>query len=257
MAARGLTSGRDDQVIRNLKVLAPSSFWRNTWLLAAGNIFRQREHLRSQVIDLLGDVDADSILATLLTPSAGLALDLLEDEVPGKARKFQRKLIKYALQVLDAPPTDKLERLAAAVRPLMTLDKEAREIVRQRVGQSLKTSDVRWISALLFLGWLSDLDSTLAWNRNLLLLTVRKLPQDARQDVAKLPPGYRPRSLTKLVPPAKPDGHGGVNYTEVIDTYLLDNPTLDTQTKNLRRRIRRMLPTAIVNHPGLGGDSDL
>ncbi|MGW2287102.1 hypothetical protein [Streptomyces phaeochromogenes] len=49
MAARALISGPEADIIARLESLAPSSSWRNAWLLAAAGIFPTKPHLRDDL----------------------------------------------------------------------------------------------------------------------------------------------------------------------------------------------------------------
>jgi hypothetical protein len=72
MAARALTAAADPEVIDRLRLLVPSAHWRNTWLFAAGHLFRTREWPRSSLIALLREVDAVDDLHELAAPGSEL-----------------------------------------------------------------------------------------------------------------------------------------------------------------------------------------
>lgn len=181
MAAKALTSGPDDLIMQRLSILAPASFWRNTWLLAAGNVFHQREHLRSRIVSVLSEMDSESTLAHLLMPSAGLALDLLDDDVPGKAPLYQRIISKHALQLMDVPPSYQLERLAVILRRVASSDTSVRQMVQQKIDESLKTADYRKICAVLFLGWWADDEDP--WASRKLFVALRDLNANERRQI--------------------------------------------------------------------------
>jgi hypothetical protein len=79
MAARALTAGPDERTMDRLRAIALSVHWRNTFLLAAGRIVVDRNHLVDTILNLLEDLDTNSYLAIYLHPAARIALDLLDD----------------------------------------------------------------------------------------------------------------------------------------------------------------------------------
>lgn len=104
MAARAITMGTDEEVLTRLRHLAPSSHWRNTWLLATGRVAANRTHLIEKVIALLDDLDTQSFLSMYLLPGATVALDLLDDRFGAPSPKVERLLLKKAVEVLRQPP---------------------------------------------------------------------------------------------------------------------------------------------------------
>lgn len=103
MAARALVSGDEDRVLERLGSLAPSSHWRNTWLLAAGRVAEQREHLLDRLIAVLGTVDAHDFLTLQLAPGAELAADLLDDGLAAASPRTERLLLAQAVDALRRP----------------------------------------------------------------------------------------------------------------------------------------------------------
>jgi hypothetical protein len=59
-----LFAGGGAAIIEQLRNLAPSAHWRNTWLFAVSRLFAQREHPRGAAILLLDEIDTASILVT-------------------------------------------------------------------------------------------------------------------------------------------------------------------------------------------------
>ena len=103
MAARALTSGDEGPVLERLRVLAPSSHWRNTWLLAAGRVAEQREHLLDRLIGVLASADAQDFLTMQLGPGAELAADLLDDGLAATSPRTERLLLALAVETLRRP----------------------------------------------------------------------------------------------------------------------------------------------------------
>jgi len=124
MAARALVSGDDDKILERLRHLAPSSHWRNTWLLAAGRVAEQRDHLVDRLIAVLGAVDAHDYLTLQLAPGAELAADLLDDGLAATSPRTERLLLAQAVEALRRPldatavtTADVLQRIAAEGSP--------------------------------------------------------------------------------------------------------------------------------------------
>ncbi len=101
MAARALTSNPDDVVLHNLKALAVSAHWRNTWLLAVGIVYRDKQHLFDRVLQLMDDVDADDDPLSLIAPlGSSLAVDVLDDGMAAHNPRHVRILVRHALRSL-------------------------------------------------------------------------------------------------------------------------------------------------------------
>ncbi|GAB3852656.1 NACHT domain-containing protein [Dactylosporangium cerinum] len=104
MAARAIVKGKDSQILRSMERLAPSSHWRNTWLLAAGRLAAVRNHLVDDLIALLHALDAQSYLMMQIAPGSDLALDLLDDGFGTASPRIERLLLKHAVEVFRRPP---------------------------------------------------------------------------------------------------------------------------------------------------------
>lgn len=108
MAARALTEGDEQTVLDNLLALVPSSHWRNTWLLAAGRVFKRQEHLIDKLIDLVATYDSKSADTPIALIGAGLAGDLYVDnlaiEFPGVRRRLLESAVsQFADTTLSVP----------------------------------------------------------------------------------------------------------------------------------------------------------
>jgi hypothetical protein len=131
MAARAITQGPDAEVVRRLRVAAPSAHWRNVWLLAVSRTFDVKEHLRPQVLGSLSELGAEAI--PFRVGLAGeLAADLLADEVATDSPATRQQLASVLLTVLDLPPrpfdvAELLDRLA-----------QERAVLRSTITTSLK-----------------------------------------------------------------------------------------------------------------------
>ncbi|WP_299449652.1 NACHT domain-containing NTPase [uncultured Serinicoccus sp.] len=103
MAAKALTSGRDDDVVRDLTAIGPSAHWRNTWLLAVGTLYREKPDLFDRMLQAMRDVDAadDAWLSILAPIGPRLATDVLEDGLAANNPRHLRLLIEHALETLN------------------------------------------------------------------------------------------------------------------------------------------------------------
>ncbi len=103
MAARALVSGDEDSVLERLRRAAPSSHWRNTWLLAARRVAARQEHLIDQLLSVVAALDAQDYLALQLAPGADLTADLLDDGFAATSPKTERLLLRQAVELLRSP----------------------------------------------------------------------------------------------------------------------------------------------------------
>jgi len=97
MAARAITEGDGETILANLLALVASSHWRNTWLLAAGRIFKRHEHLIDKLVDLVEKYDSASADTPIALIGAGLAADLYIDNVGIEFPGVRRRLLKCAM----------------------------------------------------------------------------------------------------------------------------------------------------------------
>ncbi|MGR7027243.1 NACHT domain-containing protein [Geodermatophilus sp. URMC 62] len=104
LAARALTGAADAEVVDRLQPLAPSAHWRNTWLFAAGQLFRTREWLRDSVLALLREVDLSDDLMQFAAAGAELAADLVQDGLASRSPDKNRALALHALEDLQRTP---------------------------------------------------------------------------------------------------------------------------------------------------------
>lgn len=122
MAARAITQGSDTDVVRRLRVAAPSAHWRNVWLLGVARTLDVKEHLRSQVLGSLNELGAEAI-PHRVGLAAELAAELLSDEVATDSPATRLQLANILLTILDLPPRPfeaaELLDLLAQERPVL------------------------------------------------------------------------------------------------------------------------------------------
>ena len=193
MAAGALSTGPGEQVLQRLTAVAPSSYWRNTWLFAAGRLFARAEHRRSDLVALLGDLDADphASLNALVLPGAQLALDLLDEDVAVSAPLYQRRFAQQALRLVDLPPGPEVAHLAATLHRVCESDPEARTVIEGKLRHSLDTWPARLTVLTIWAHWSTRTGVTAAAARSALRRAVAAGPRHAaaEADLAHLAPG--------------------------------------------------------------------
>lgn len=107
MAARAMTDGSDNDVLRRLSATAGLSHWRNVWLLAAGRVFLTREHLVNDLLKLVTDLNLAEPLKSQTLPGALLSLDLYNDEISSDFPAIRASLLRSGL-ALAADSVDQL-----------------------------------------------------------------------------------------------------------------------------------------------------
>jgi hypothetical protein len=119
MAARSLTDGSDDEVIRRLKILLPSAHWRNIWLLAAGRVLKDRERIAGDLFQIVADYDHASVENGLTLLGGALASDLLQDDIALEFPVFLRQLQTAALAQMSRIENKVPENLTGIITAAM------------------------------------------------------------------------------------------------------------------------------------------
>lgn len=118
MAARRLTTGRDEHVLRRLESTAHSPHWRNSWLFAAGRLFAEgQSHRQRDVLDLLSSLDerAPWRLGRVCPIAPTLALELLHDGSAAHSPQWAMELLQVGLRLLQFPTPEQPELVAASL----------------------------------------------------------------------------------------------------------------------------------------------
>ncbi len=147
-AARHLTGG--ENVSANLESMARSAHWRNTWLLAAGNVFMHRQVFREAVTGVLERIDQEDWTGMLVKPGALLAAAALADGFAIHAPKYEQQLIASAMRLLDGVIDSGVTQLAASLRTHMDADASFRKKVEMQVDIRVKNSGNPALRAFLF-----------------------------------------------------------------------------------------------------------
>ena len=157
MAAQSLMEGKDPEVLRRLKEIAPVQFWRNVFLFAAGQCFSQRRSYRDTIHSIcagLNEVESDPISVACLAGS-DLAVALLDEGLTLHRPKYARMIARVAVRCLDVVNPVLQERFARAYEPQLA------QLYQDEINRRIDSG-----SGVSFLG---------AWNC-LLRLVVDRVP---------------------------------------------------------------------------------
>ncbi|MFI6986572.1 NACHT domain-containing protein [Embleya sp. NPDC050154] len=180
MAAQAISSDQGADVAGRLRVIARSAHWRNTWLLAAGDVFYQQGVARHHVMTMLQSLGMDCSSA-LVGPGALLAVDLLNDEVASGQPRFQQLLTKLALELLDLPPMPEEEAwpLVTALHRAARSDSACAQLLERSLERALRSTGTQVVTAVQMLQRLeTHSDGVGAKARQQLALARRRLPVD-------------------------------------------------------------------------------
>ncbi|MBF6173608.1 NACHT domain-containing protein [Nocardia blacklockiae] len=169
MAAIAITSGPESAALRRLELAMHHPHWRNIWLLAAGRLFKEREHLHDQLVQVLSNGDAaGSPLQQVLASAPVLACDILDDGFAARAPKSRRRYLRQALRCLDYAATFDDRTIAASLaRTCVTA--EDRELLFNEISTALAAGGTRQVHAYLLLRHLDSAGPELKPKSTLLL----------------------------------------------------------------------------------------
>ncbi|MEU2598755.1 hypothetical protein ABZ669_16265 [Streptomyces hirsutus] len=153
MAARAIVSEDSEEVSELLTATATSAHWRNTWLLAAGQIFHERPSLRDRLVVLLDEIQATSEISLFTKPGSSLAVGLLSDDVAAQAPRFLRAFTKIALELLEEP-LDEIESidLCEALWDVADTDMVSRRLIERTIDRNVEAGGYRATNTLATLG---------------------------------------------------------------------------------------------------------
>ena len=133
MAARALTDAKDENILTNLRVTAPSPHWRNVWLLAAGRLLGGGDYKRDLLVGLLETIDADPKTAGWLHPiGPTLAAEVILDGSAASKPRWLRRLVEITLRVIDGPMPDDPRHIGEALSAASQQDSAAKNQIKQR-----------------------------------------------------------------------------------------------------------------------------
>jgi hypothetical protein len=102
VAACSITNGEAAEILTRLTPLVASPHWRNTWLLAAGTLFSERQRMRSELMTVIERHDHEGMInpgtqsKTVLTDVGPVEIDVPRDRdasfEPKIVAKRQRRL---------------------------------------------------------------------------------------------------------------------------------------------------------------------
>ncbi|MFF2381668.1 NACHT domain-containing protein [Streptomyces sp. NPDC058108] len=153
MAARAMVSEGSEELGDLLSATAASAHWRNTWLLAAGQIFHERPNLRDRLVILLDEIQAKSEISLFTKPGSSLAVGLLSDDVAAQAPRFLRVLTKIALELLE-DPLEEFEALdlCGALWNVAASDVPSRRLIERVAERNVEAGGYRAANTLATLG---------------------------------------------------------------------------------------------------------
>ena len=149
MAARALVSGPDSRIVTNLQVLVPSAHWRDTWLLAAGRLFTERDHLRGELLTAMRSYDTSDALSMTVTPAAHLAIDLLAEGIAETSPGHETALVRHALDLLRMPPDLYLVRFAEVLAGIIRRNPQAATAVDAAMTEATASAGQAALSAIM------------------------------------------------------------------------------------------------------------
>ncbi|WNV87648.1 hypothetical protein [Umezawaea sp. Da 62-37] len=244
MAARAITAGDTDGILKRLVRIACSPHWRNTWLLAAGRLFTDREHMRSDLMTLIEQVDHDGMINSITLPGAALALDLLHDDVAIRAPHFQAMIADRALRLLRLGPGDHIRQLAQALMPMYIENARVAELVKYSIDLAGQSSGRQGVAAVhLLTEWTQHTGGQTEWAQNCLVRVVSTLTRQQHDAVIVLENvyGYRvPRLAEDKFDDQMLSGRTSSRASNMIGA-LIDIATDLPSHEDLRERARHVL----------------
>jgi hypothetical protein len=151
LAARALTRDDDARILERLRPLIPSMHWRNTWLLAAGRLFAEREYLRDKLIIQLQLFDNEDKLSMLVSAGANLATELLADDIALRSPQYRRLLADLAITRVRGLPDATWRDLAATLSRIAEDDQVIQQKIRLQIMSALSNNGgAKAHSALIF-----------------------------------------------------------------------------------------------------------
>lgn len=160
MTALALSNGEDDRVLRLLEITAHHPHWRNVWLLAAGRIFKEREHLQKKLPDVVRRSDAVGGPLRQIIPTAPvLACNILDDGFASRAPNTRRAYIQLALSRLDMYPSYHDRDMASSLAQACA-DPEDWNYLFSELVKGAKSGGLRQINALMLLNALKGVRRT-------------------------------------------------------------------------------------------------
>ncbi|MFI7529700.1 NACHT domain-containing protein [Nocardia salmonicida] len=229
LAALAMTNGPENRALQQLRLTMHHPHWRNIWLLAAGRLFKEREHLHTELHDILTHGDGEATPLFQVMPSAPtLACDILDDGFASQAPLSRRRYLRQALRAIDYPAGPS-HRLATAVARACQ-NNDDRDLVFSVLADAMRQTDVRQINAYTLAAWLGSADPGLDSRSERFIKHQRvHLSEQSRQVLASKPPA---KKLSELIWRTR-TSHRDDSPLEVVLTVLLAQHELENQTDTL------------------------
>ena len=111
----------EDEIIRIVKGIAPSGYWRNVFIFAVSYFMKERAHLESHIDSMCGEFNGSTLdpddydINKIAQTGAWIALDLLHENIFVNKPKIENKYIKHVANALKlsltSPLTGKIAEL--------------------------------------------------------------------------------------------------------------------------------------------------
>jgi hypothetical protein len=190
MAARAITRGADDNVLKSLTTVASFLNWRNVYLLAVGRLFTERSHVRQRIIGELHALDARRPQLLL---GAELALEMLGDDIGLRSPLYQRQLFELALGLLGGPPTSREQQFARVAFDLYS-DRSLKETMFAAFARNLAGPADSAASTRLVLNHITNMVGALPARARQLMARSR-LASDQMESLSSWTSVYAPRQI--------------------------------------------------------------
>jgi len=179
MAAMAITNADSGDIVKRLKMVAASQYWRNTLLFAIGRFFSDSHFRKSRdnIRILCDDLNREGkIEYQFIKLGSLIALEILESGTLGNTPSFVRNLSAIALELLDIYPSEKnySKRLAQIYDE--KLSREFEKELKTRLGQK---AIERSYSAWMLIGYLRE--KQVKWVDDVMAEFWPKLDSDIRQ----------------------------------------------------------------------------
>jgi len=248
MAARALTSGPDTDVLANLAALAPAAHWRNTWLLAAGRLFAERDHLRGELLAQLRAADTVDLLHITVAPGTQLAVDLLEDLIADTSPKYQTLLVQQAIALMKKTPDLHLLKLAEVLAGPIAGNSAASAVVESALTDALASVGPSALSATMLCAAWAGGSGILAGRARTWLALARsrltELNEESRIAAVTLAVNY-PLSTLRDLSPASTRQSEPLSVDTLL-APLLDAEKLSPEDRELAEKALEVLAEADV-----------
>jgi hypothetical protein len=237
MAARALVSGPEYEIVDSLQSLIASAHWRDTWLLAAGRLFTEREYQSGNLMSAMRAHDAADAVRMTVRPAAHLAVELLSEGIAETSPRNEITLVQHALELLRKPPDRYLVHVAQVLARVIRRNPQAATAVEAEINEACGTAGHAALSAIMVNAvWANGTGSEAGRARRSLAQGQVAFGNDPRQRgaLASLRASH-PLPLLRNASGAEPEAFEPVALGPVLEP-LLAAQDLTPGTRELARR---------------------